>query len=107
MNDPQYVEAARVIGERMIREGGATPQDRLMFGFRLVTSRRPNPEELRLLEQLYRDEHAGFVADGASAGKLLAVGEHPRDKALDPAESAAYAIVANTLLNFDEAVFKR
>jgi hypothetical protein len=107
LNDPQYVEAARLIGERMIREGGATPQDRLAYGFRLVTSRRPRAEELTLLERLYRDEHAGFAADHGSAEKLLAVGEHPRDKTLDAAESAAYAVVANTLLNFDEAVFKR
>jgi hypothetical protein len=107
LNDPQYVEASRVIAERMIREGGATPPDRIAYGFRLVTSRRPRPEELTLLEQLYRDEHAGFVADKPAADKLLAVGEHRRDRTLDAAESAAYAVVASTLLNFDEAVFKR
>jgi hypothetical protein len=107
LNDPQYVEAARVIAERMMREGGATSQDRIAYGFRLVTSRRPRPEELTLLDTLYRDEHAGFVADTASAKKLLTVGEHPRDTTLDAAESAAYAVVANTLLNLDESVFKR
>ena len=72
-----------------------------------MTSRRPRAEELTLLERLYRDEQAGFAANAASATKLLAVGEHPRSKTLDLAESAAYAVVANTLLNLDEAVFKR
>jgi hypothetical protein len=107
LNDPQYVEAARAIGERMMKEGGAETRDRIAFGFRLVTSRQPRPEELSLLETLYRDEHAAFLGDAPAAKKLLAVGEHARDTTLDVAESAAYSVVASTLLNFDEAVFKR
>ena len=41
MNDPAYVEASRVLAERMMREGGATPESRISFAFRLATARRP------------------------------------------------------------------
>jgi Protein of unknown function (DUF1553)/Protein of unknown function (DUF1549)/Concanavalin A-like lectin/glucanases superfamily/Planctomycete cytochrome C len=107
LNDPQYVEASRAIAERVMKQGGVTPRDRIAFAFRLITSRPPRPEELALLETLYREEHAGFAQDPRRAIKLLSVGEHRRDPAFAAAESAAYAVVASTLLNFDEAVIKR
>jgi hypothetical protein len=107
MNDPQYVEAARVMAERMQREGGAAAEDRIAYGFRLLTSRPPADRELAKLKALYEAERNDFQRDEAAALRLLAVGEHPRDPALAPAETAALAVVASTILNFDEAVTKR
>ena len=107
LNDPQFVEAARMLAERMLLEGGTTLEERLTFAFRLLTSRRPFEKELTLLDELYRQELATFKADRPSAAALLSVGEHPRDERLDPAEVAALTVVANTLMNFDEAVIKR
>jgi hypothetical protein len=107
MNDPQYLEAARMLAERMMTEGGSPPADRVIHGFRLATSRRPSPEELTLLTDLLEEQRARFAADRPAAAALLAVGEHPRNNRLETPELAAYAVVASTLLNMDEAVTKR
>jgi hypothetical protein len=107
MNDPQYVEAARLLAERMAREGGADPADRVALGFRLMTSRRPTGEESRVLVGLYEEEHARFRSDPEAPRKLLAIGERARDPKLDAAEIAALTVVANTLMSVDEAVTKR
>jgi len=107
MNDPQYVEAARVLAERMLREGGGALRDRLAHGFRLATSRRPSDAELAVLEQLFEAERARFAGRPGDAEALLSVGEGPRDESLATAELAPMAIVANTLLNHDEAYYRR
>ncbi len=75
LNDPQYLEASRVLAERMIVEGGAQTRDRITFAFRLLTSRRPDAKELELLDTLYADMRAEYGRDKASALKLLSVGD--------------------------------
>jgi hypothetical protein len=107
LNDPQYLEASRVLAERMIVEGGAEPRDRITFAFRLLTSRRPDSKELDLLNALYSDMRAEYARDKKAALKLLSVGEYRRNRALDPGEVAACTMVATTIMNFDEAVYKR
>ncbi len=107
LNDPQYVEAARLLAERMLREGGETLADHLTFAFRLLTSRPPLAHEMTLLTDLYEQELATFAADRSGALALLGVGEYPRDERLDPSQVAALTVVANTIMNFDEAVIKR
>ncbi len=107
MNDTQYVEASRKIAERMLVEGGSTLGDRVTYGFRLVTGRRPSPTELARLEELYADERAGFAAHPQASKKLLTAGQSPRTHALADADLAAGTVVANTLLNTDSFVMKR
>ncbi len=107
LNDPQYVEASRMLAERMIQEGGDSLDKQITFGFQALTSRTPDQRELQLLEQLYEEEYQDFKASPAAADSLLRVGEHPRDKTLPKAEVAALTVVASTLVNYDEAVFKR
>ncbi len=68
LNDPQFVEAARVMGERMVREGGETDADRATFAFRLFTGRRPEVRELELLLELYRRQRDLFTAEPDRAG---------------------------------------
>lgn len=106
MNDVQYVEAARKLAERMMTEGGATPEERATFAFRLSTARKPSAEELAVLTKIYQAELAEFQADKEAAGKLLAVGDAKRNEALDANELAAWTLVANLVLNLDEAVTK-
>ncbi|MBC7919955.1 MAG: DUF1553 domain-containing protein, partial [Ferruginibacter sp.] len=107
MNDPQYVEASRVLAERMMREGGDTPEARVTFAFKALTSRSPRPAEMALLQQLYAEELPGFRKDTKRALQLLATGEAKRDATLDPAQLAACTVVASTVMNFDETVMKR
>jgi hypothetical protein len=106
MNDEQYVEAARKLAERVMTSGGATPSERLAFGFRLATARPPEKAELGVLLRVFERQLAHYRADRGAADKLLAVGEAPRNKALDTAELAAYTMAANLILNLDETITK-
>lgn len=106
MNDVQFVEAARHLAARMMTEGGTAAGDRLAYGFRLVTSRRPTGDEAALLLQNYEAHLDHYRNDPDAAAKLLDVGESPRDESLDPAEHAATTMSANLMLNLDEAVTK-
>lgn len=102
LNDVAFVEAARGVAARMIREGGDTPAARIAYGFKLMTARAPQPPELDLLMAGFTRRHAAFHADPAAAQALLAAGESPVPDTIDPVELAAYATVGNVLLNLDE-----
>ena len=106
LNDKQYVEAARKLAERMMTEGGAAPPQRLEYGFRLGTSRKPTAEEAAVLLKVYESHLADFQKDAGLAEKLLATGEAPRNASLNISELAAFAMVGNLILNLDETVTK-
>jgi len=106
LNDPQYVEASRKLAERMLREGGNTVEERITFGFRAVTSRSPKPQELEVLLSLYEQEAERLQQSEEEALLLLKVGAAQYDTRYQTAEIATLAVVANTLLNLDEAKFR-
>lgn len=107
LNDPQFVEAARHIGGRMLTEGGASLDSRIDYAFRLLTGRRPDKEEREVLTTLYDEQRLLFAEDHAAARRLLETGESSRYTSLDAIDLAASTVVASALLNFDEAVTKR
>ncbi|MFN3648313.1 MAG: DUF1553 domain-containing protein [Armatimonadota bacterium] len=107
LNDPQFVEAARVLGEAAVKEGGASPEERVRFTFRRLASRQPSAEELRLLTQLYEKQRDFFRQAPAEAEKLLKIGERKPDPALPAVEVAAAAVLAQTVLNLDATIWKR
>ena len=104
LNDPVYVEAAQALARRMVREGGASAEDRAARGFRLVLSRRPGPAELERLVRLHADSLVGFLADPADAKKMATdpLGPLPADLSVDEPDLAAWTVVANVILNLDE-----
>jgi hypothetical protein len=106
MNDVPYIEAARRLAERMIKEGGSSPQERVAYGFRLATARFPDGQETRILNDLYHSQLAEFQSNGSAASELLSVGDSPYDESLDAHELAAWTMVANTLLNLSETITK-
>jgi hypothetical protein len=106
MNETQYVEAARALAERAMREGGASPESRLGHMFLLAAARKADDKEMAELTAAYRDFLAGYTRDAAAAAKLIAVGESKPDAGLPPAELAAYTMVANLILNLDEVLTK-
>lgn len=106
MNDPQFVEAARVLSERVIREN-STKKNQITHAHRLLTGRKPSDEVLELLIQLEHDTREKYAHNGDSMKKLLAVGEHPVDLALPSYEVAAMTVVNNTILSLDETIMKR
>lgn len=106
MNDRQYIDAARKLAERMMLEGGTTPDAKMVYGFRWVTARPPSAKELEVLMKSLEKQRAAFQADPASAEKLLTYGDSPRNTALDPVDYAAWTMVANLIINLDEAITK-
>ena len=107
LNDTQIVEAARMLSQRMLKEGGGTLADQITWAFRRVTSRRPTPKELAVLTQLFQEQREMFAGDQQAAAKLLAVGEEPNDPSLSPVDLASGTVLAEALLNHDEAVMRR
>jgi hypothetical protein len=106
LNDTTYVEAARVLAQRVLTRGGTTPEARIQFAFRLATARTPTVDELRVLLASLERLQAQYGADKEAANALLAVGEAPRDTTLDPIEHASYAALCGMILNLDEVVTK-
>ncbi len=95
MNDPTYVEAARALAQRTLLEAEASDKARLAYAFRLATARVPSGKETGVLRDLLKSRLAAFRKDQRAALELLAVGESPRDKRLNPAELAAWTTVAS------------
>ncbi|MFN0101583.1 MAG: DUF1553 domain-containing protein [Bryobacteraceae bacterium] len=106
MNDVAFLEAARKIGERMLREGGTNPAARIGYGWKLVLGRQPRTGEMAAIMRAYERFLARFKADKPAAEAYLKQGESPRDMALDPSALAAASAVASLILNLDEAVTK-
>jgi hypothetical protein len=105
MNDVTYVETARFIGQRMMKEGGASAEDRLRYGFRLVTGHWPSRAQQELLvDNLHF--HLDYFSDSKKVDAYLELGESRPDQKLDRRELAAYASVGSLLLNLDEAMTK-
>ncbi len=107
MNDVTYIEAARFLAERMITEGGRTPEGRLAWAFRMVISRRPNDRELQVLLRNFDSQLAHFSHDPKAAERLLSVGQKRNHERIDRIELAAYATTASLILNLDEAITRQ
>jgi hypothetical protein len=98
MNDEAFLEASRVLGERMVREG-------LASGFRRVLARDPKPEELAILKSNLA-YHRDYFADEAKARDYVRAGDAPQPADIAPRELAAHMAAASMILNLDEAVTK-
>jgi hypothetical protein len=107
LNDPQFVEAARALGERTLKEGGAGAAERVRFAFRQLASRAPTTEETRLLVALYEQQRWLFRRNPGEAVKLIKIGERKPESTLPPEELAAATVLAQTILNLDATIWKR
>ncbi|MCC6233807.1 MAG: PSD1 domain-containing protein [Verrucomicrobiales bacterium] len=106
LNDPVYVEAARALAQRVLTRGGNTFESRLEYAFRVVVGRKPTRNEQGVLAAACERETKRFSADRESANRLIHVGASRPPVEVDIAELAAWTMLANTLLNLDEAVTK-
>jgi len=104
LNDPTYVETARIFAERIIREGGKDTEARLTFAYQHALNRNPNTKELTLLTTLFVKHLKQYKADQAAAIALLKVGAKPADAKLDKSELAAWTSVARVVLNLHETI---
>jgi hypothetical protein len=107
LNDTTYVEAARLLGQRVLTEGGTTPAQRAAWAFRTVAGRKPTEKETAILTKLYEEQRADFANNPTAADKLLTVGDKQADPALDKSDLAAATILGLAVLNHDEAINRR
>lgn len=104
MNDVQHFEAARALAERILASGGSTEDERITFLYRTVLSRSPSAEELQLVTAAYKKQLEIFRTDLQASKQAIAVGESKPKNVAEPAETAAWTMVANLILNLDETV---
>ena len=106
MNDPQFVEAARVMAERIVALKGDDDK-KITSIFLSASSRPPRPTEIGILKNLLSAQRKHFADHPRDAAKLARVGEYPVTPGLEDIEVAAFTVVANTILNSDQALVKR
>ena len=107
LNDPQFVEAARKLGERILKQGGATDESRAKWAYREVIGKPPTSEQLVLLTEVITLQRGYFQSKSSDAAALLKVGDSPPDPALDKIEAATFAALAQALLNLDANITLR
>ena len=104
LNDPTYVEAARVFAARIVREGGGTPIEKINWAYRLALSRLPQTKELEIMSQLYEKHKSEYTENPDVANTLAAIGEAPATQGIEPIELASWTSVARVILNLHETI---
>jgi hypothetical protein len=106
MNDVQWVEAARALAQRVIREGGPKPEQRVNLMSEILLSHDPPAKMAAVLEGSLHQMQAHYAADPKAARELVDVGEKKRDTSIPEPELAAWTMVASEMLNLDETLTK-
>lgn len=106
LNDPQFVEAARHLAQRALKEGGDKPEARFDFMARRLLARPWRPEEMKVLQASVGELLGYYQGHADDAKKLIGVGESKADPALDAGTLAAWTMVVNELMNLDEVLNK-
>jgi hypothetical protein len=104
LNDPTFVEAARVLAARVLRETGPGDEQRIRRAWRLVLSREPNQREVSALVRLLNASRTQYREDSLAARKLARVGLAAVPESVDVVELAAWTAVARVLFNLDETI---
>lgn len=106
LNDPQFVEAARVLAERALLEGSSCDLATADFIASRLLARPLTDREWDISRTVLEALHAFYAAHPEAAGELLAVGETPADPAVDPRQLAAWTMLTNQWMNLDELLNK-
>jgi hypothetical protein len=107
MNGPQFVEAARVLAERLLVEHDGQAERALDRAFELLTNRPPDDEEREIIRRMHTAQLDWYRSRPEDAAKLVAVGEKKLTASLPAPDLAATASVVNALMNYDGSVVKR
>ena len=107
LNDPQFVEASRVLAGRVLMQFPDDPASQITHAYRALSGLNPTPAVEALLLDLYLEAEEDFQEAPQDAHSLLAIGEAPGLGHLDPMQQAALTVVCNTIMSFDEVVMKR
>jgi hypothetical protein len=108
LNDPAFVQPAAALARRILADSNRSVEDRAVHAFRLVLTRKPVTAELHHLVELYRENVERYHRDpvAAQATAMSGLTAFAGTTGMDKAELAAWTVVANVLLNLDEALSK-
>jgi hypothetical protein len=106
LNDPQLLEASRVLGYKLVEDRSLPVEKKIELAFRKIISRQPESNEVEILLTGYKEEFDRFTANPAEAKKFLQEGAYPQNDKLDPLECAAMMHVVTMIYNLDEAISK-
>ena len=104
LNDPSYVEAARVFATKILTECPGSPEDRMAWGWQQTLQRLPRAEELEAMMPCMRENVAHYKSHPSAADALVAIGLAPVPTSIDKQELAAWTHVARVLLNLHETI---
>jgi len=105
LNDPQVLEAARVLAEKL--EAEKIPEEqRIEKAFRLIICRKASEKEKEILFDYYTKEKDEFVKQPAKAEGFLKAGEYKHEQNINKPEAAALMQVVHTIYNMEEAITK-
>ena len=104
LNDPSYVEAARVFAEHLLNSDMKTDEARITQAIRQALSREPNEQEIKILASLTQQQRSHYQAHPEAAKELIAVGLSPVNDSLDPIETAALLSATRAIMNMHEFI---
>lgn len=104
LNDPTFVEAARVFAINAMKNGGAVVTRQITWAFQQALNRNPSIEELGVLQNLHTKNLIRFRAAPASAKQLLSIGDAPVPKDANVVNLAAMTTVTRAILNLHETI---
>jgi hypothetical protein len=104
LNDPTFVEAARVFAAGILRDGGDDVNGKIAWAFRQALAREPRAQEIETLSRFYRRALEAYEEDTDEAKKLIGTGIAPVSDTLDPTQLAAWTGVARVILNLHETI---
>jgi len=103
LNDPFFFEAARALARRLVAEGGSTLPQRISYGYQITASRPPTESEMSKVAEFYQKQLKVYEADRTSAYQTIGA---KAGSVQNAPEMAALTMLANVLLNMDEAITK-
>jgi hypothetical protein len=104
LNDPTFVEAARVFGQRIMSAGGSTLADKLSYAFEHAVARSPSSAERQALAEIWQQQKTLYSQNQTAAAQLVGQGASVKAEKLDTVEHAAWTALASVLLNLDETI---
>lgn len=106
LNDPVFIEAAQGLARRMMEQNDEDAAGRAAYGFRRVVARKPSSKEVARLVELFESRRAHFAQDPVAAKAMATDPIGPAPEGYDMVDLAAWTVVANVMLNLDEALCK-
>ncbi|MFM2094425.1 MAG: hypothetical protein RIS70_1549, partial [Planctomycetota bacterium] len=104
LNDPTYVEAARVFAQKLLTGPATNDQQRIVLAFQRAVSRAPSKREQEVLTNLLQTHRQDYGKDLDGVRALLSIGTAPVPEGIDQVDLAAWTNVARALLNLHEAI---